>query len=93
MDGTENVKFSRNAYGSINPNASIGPSFYNQYTRQYDLLICDKPNEVKESSSRLGSGFNVPSGTTVKDTTTFLAGSNPFLVKELEVFALETFTV
>ena len=92
MDGTDNAKFNASSsYGAISRDPSYGPLFYYSGSGQYDFLIASNPNTSRSSSSCVGNGFTVPRGVTIADRTTFLAGSNTFLVKELEVFARETF--
>jgi hypothetical protein len=58
---------------------SYGPAFG-------DLGIHDKCNIKKNFSSRLGLTYTLPPG---QDKKTFLAGSYPFLVAEIEVFAVQ----
>jgi hypothetical protein len=52
----------------------------------YDLAICDNCNTVKNSFSNLGGSYTLPPG---QFSRTFLAGSFPFLVAEIEVFAVQ----
>jgi hypothetical protein len=51
-----------------------------------DLYIHDNWNTGKNSYSRLGSSYTLPPG---QDKKTFLAGSEYFLVAEIEVFAVQ----
>jgi hypothetical protein len=51
-----------------------------------DLAIRDKCNIKKNFSSRLGSSYTLPPD---QDGMTFLAGSEYFLVAEIEVFAVQ----
>ena len=51
-----------------------------------DLYICDNCNTVEESYSCLGYSYTIPPG---QDSMTFLAGSEYFLVAEIEVFAVQ----
>jgi hypothetical protein len=63
-------------------NPSHGPVF----GWGHDLCIRDNCNTVKDSSSRLGCSYTLPSG---QDRNTFLAGSQYFLVAKIEVFAVQ----
>ena len=56
------------------------------FGRGCDLCIYDKCNTVKESYSRLGGTYTLPPG---QDGKSFLAGSDYFLVAEIEVFAVQ----
>jgi hypothetical protein len=51
-----------------------------------DLCIHDNCNTVKNSFSRLGDSYTLPPR---QDSRTFLAGSQYFLVAEIEVFAVQ----
>jgi hypothetical protein len=51
----------------------------------YDICIHGKCNIEKKSFSRLGGSYTLPPG---QDRNTFLAGSDYFLVAEIEVFAV-----
>ena len=51
-----------------------------------DLIIHDNCNTVKNSCSRLGHTYTLPPG---QDSRTFMAGSDYFLVAEIEVFAVQ----
>jgi hypothetical protein len=62
-------------------NSSFGPFFGSS-----DITICDNCNTEKESFSRLGHTYTLPPG---QDSRTFLAGSEYFLVAEIEVFAVQ----
>ena len=52
----------------------------------HDLCILGNCNTVKKSSSNLGVTYTLPPG---QDRNTFLAGSEYFLVAEIEVFAVQ----
>jgi hypothetical protein len=61
---------------------SLGPLF----GLGYDLCIRDNCNTVKNSFSRFEGSYTLPPG---QDGRTFLAGSQDFLVAEIEVFAVQ----
>ena len=62
--------------------SSCGPLFGGGH----DLCIHHKCNTVKQSFSNLGVTYTLPPR---QDSRTFLAGSQYFLVAEIEVFAVQ----
>jgi hypothetical protein len=73
--------------GKWNNNAvGCNPSYCPVFGGGHDLCICDKCNTVNDSFSRLGRSYTLPPG---QHKRTFLAGSQYFLVAEIEVFAVQ----
>jgi hypothetical protein len=70
------------SYDAVYFVSSCGPVF----GEGRDLFILDKCNTEKKSYSNLGYTYTLPPG---QDGKTFLAGSDRFLVAEIEVFAVQ----
>jgi hypothetical protein len=62
--------------------ASQGPAFGDGY----DLMICSNAHTASGSYSKLGRGYELPSGC---DSKNYLAGSETFRLLELEVFLVK----
>ena len=84
MDNAAGVKLSvRDPLKAIYNNASYGPCFGDG-----DLVISDMAAKHFNSSSRLGTSYDLPSGVSAGsvEAVNHLAGSEYFLPDELEVF-------
>ena len=85
MDGTAGVKLDvQDTSKAIYNDPSYGP-----YFGDGDLVISDMAATNLNSSSRLGSSYNLPSARIVTgsvDAVNFLAGSEYFRHDDLEVF-------
>jgi hypothetical protein len=72
--------------GTHNGEAMYGELSYGPCFGDCDFDIYHNCNTVKKSNSLLGRSYTLPPG---QDSRTFLAGSNYFLVAEIEVFAVQ----